>query len=115
MARDWPAGDVRPLLDLIEDSRNVVAEDGTVRLTDEQARGILDLRLQRLTGLERDKIDAEMGEVATSIGELLGHHRQPHPPHRGDARGTRVGARRRWRRRASRRSWTASPTRTTRA
>ena len=71
MDRDWPAGDVRPLLALIEDSRNVVSAEGTVRLTDEQARGILELRLQRLTGLERQKIDAEMAEVATSIGDLL--------------------------------------------
>ncbi len=71
MARDWPAGDVRPLLELIEDSRNVLSESGTVRLTDEQARGILDLRLQRLTGLERDKIDSEMADVATTIADLL--------------------------------------------
>ena len=71
MARDWPAGDVRPLLELIEDSRNLLTESGTVQLTDEQARGILELRLQRLTGLEREKIDAEMAEVATAIADLL--------------------------------------------
>ncbi len=71
MGRDWPAADVRPLLLLIEDSRNLVGDDDTVRLTDEQARGILELRLARLTGLERDKIVAEMGEVATAIGSLL--------------------------------------------
>ncbi|HEY4040211.1 MAG TPA: DNA gyrase C-terminal beta-propeller domain-containing protein, partial [Rhodopila sp.] len=50
---------------------NVIAEDGTVRLTEEQARGILELRLQRLTGLEREKIQAEMTEVADKIRELL--------------------------------------------
>ncbi|MDE2198515.1 MAG: DNA gyrase subunit A [Rhodospirillales bacterium] len=71
MQRDWPAEDVRPLLALIEDERNVVDPAGTVRLTEEQARGILELRLQRLTGLERDKIHAEMGEVAARIAELL--------------------------------------------
>jgi DNA gyrase subunit A len=70
MARDWPAGDVLPLLALIDDAGNIV-QDGTVRLTEAQARGILDLRLQRLTGLERDKIQQEMTEVATRIGELL--------------------------------------------
>src|SRR5581483_3874484 len=43
----------------------------TVRLTDEQARGILDIRLQRLTGLEREKINQEMSEVAARISELL--------------------------------------------
>ena len=71
MERAWPAADVLPLLALIEDSRNIVAGDGTVRLTEEQARGILELRLQRLTGLEREKINAEMSEVATRIAELL--------------------------------------------
>ena len=42
-----------------------------MRLTEEQARGILELRLQRLTGLEREKIQAEMTEVAGKIRELL--------------------------------------------
>ncbi|MBR0668342.1 DNA gyrase subunit A [Roseomonas hellenica] len=71
MGRDWPAGDVGVLLALVDDSRNTVTEAGTVRLTEEQARGILELRLQRLTGLERDKIAAELGEVGEKIRELL--------------------------------------------
>jgi DNA gyrase subunit A len=71
MARDWPAGDVAPLLALIDDFGNIIGADNTVRLTEAQARGILELRLQRLTGLERDKIQAEMTEVAQKIGDLL--------------------------------------------
>jgi DNA gyrase subunit A len=71
MARDWPAGDVLPLLALIDDHGNQVTDAGTVRLTDAQARGILELRLQRLTGLERDKIQAELREVGEKIGYLL--------------------------------------------
>jgi len=71
MARAWPIGDMRPLLDLIEDARNVVSAEATVRLTEEQARGILALTLQRLTGLEREKIANEMAEVATNIAALL--------------------------------------------
>ncbi|HYF06912.1 MAG TPA: DNA gyrase subunit A, partial [Acetobacteraceae bacterium] len=71
MARDWPAGDVGVLLQLVDDYRNAVSEQGTVRLTEEQARGILDLRLQRLTGLEREKIVAELAEVGERIRELL--------------------------------------------
>ncbi len=70
MGRDWPAGDVSALLALIDDSGNQIVDD-TVRLTDAQARGILELRLARLTGLERDKIQAELVEVATRIGDLL--------------------------------------------
>ncbi len=71
MAVDWPAGDVLPLLALIDDERNFVTPDSTVRLTEEQARGILELRLQRLTGLEREKIDGEMAEVAARIADFL--------------------------------------------
>src|SRR4051794_4010540 len=71
MGRDWPAEDIGALLALIDEPGNVIAEDGTVRLTEEQARGILELRLQRLTGLEREKIQSEMTEVAAKIRELL--------------------------------------------
>jgi DNA gyrase subunit A len=71
MARDWPAADVGALLALIDEPGNVISPGNTVRLTDAQARGILDLRLQRLTGLEREKITAEMTEVAGTIRELL--------------------------------------------
>ncbi len=71
MARDWPAGDVGALLALVEDAGNAVSPGNTVRLTDAQARGILALTLQRLTGLERDKIAAELEEVGGRIRELL--------------------------------------------
>ncbi|MBS1082249.1 DNA gyrase subunit A [Gluconobacter kondonii] len=70
MAREWDASEVIPLLELIHDEGNVII-DGKVRLTEAQARGILELRLQRLTGLEREKIQGELGEVAVKIGELL--------------------------------------------
>jgi DNA gyrase subunit A len=71
MARDWPAGDVGTLLALVEDAGNIVTERGTVRLTEAQARGILALTLQRLTGLEREKITADLAEVGDRIRELL--------------------------------------------
>lgn len=70
MAAEWNAADVEPLLALIHDEGNVVV-DGKVRLTEAQARGILELRLQRLTGLEREKIQNELSEVAVKINELL--------------------------------------------
>jgi DNA gyrase subunit A len=71
MARAWPAEDVAPLLALIDDVGNEIKPDRTMQLTDAQARGILELRLARLTGLEREKIQDELGEVALRIGELL--------------------------------------------
>ena len=55
VARDWPAGDMIPLVDLIADPRTVLIEGSRVRLTDEQARAILALTLSRLTGLGRGR------------------------------------------------------------
>ena len=70
MAIAWPARDVEPLILLIDEPGRKVAADGTYRLSEAQARGILDLRLQRLTGLERDKIGDELNVLA---GEIKNH------------------------------------------
>jgi len=45
--------------------------DGLYRLSDEQAQEILQMRLQRLTGLEQDKIVAEYRDVMAEIADLL--------------------------------------------
>jgi len=71
VGRRWPAGDVAPLVALVEADGRGLAEDGTYQLSDEQARAILDLRLQRLTGLERDKISEELHELVAEIGGHL--------------------------------------------
>jgi len=71
MARSWPAKDVRPLIELIDEPGRQVAEDGTYRLSEAQAKAILELRLQRLTGLEREKIAGELEEIAAKIREYL--------------------------------------------
>ncbi|WP_414639905.1 DNA gyrase subunit A [Arenibaculum sp.] len=71
MAREWPAADVAPLIDLIDDPGQAVSAQGTYRLSEAQARAILDLRLHRLTGLERDKIAAELKEVTDRITYYL--------------------------------------------
>ena len=67
MARTWPAKDVGPLVELIADPRHRIEADGTIRLSEEQAKAILDLRLQRLTALGRD----EIGEEAKKLGEAI--------------------------------------------
>jgi len=70
MAKPWPAEDVRPLIELLDEpDRQVV--DGNYNLSDEQARAILDLRLHRLTGLERDKIGDDLREIGLRIAEFL--------------------------------------------
>jgi DNA gyrase subunit A len=71
MARDWPAADVAAMVTLIDDPRHKVSEGGTARLSAEQARAILDLRLQRLTALGRDEIKAELDKLAAEIADYL--------------------------------------------
>ncbi|MES0808858.1 DNA gyrase subunit A [Roseibium sp. SCPC15] len=71
MERDWPAHDVEPLIRLIDDPRHQVREDGTYKLSEEQARAILDLRLQRLTALGRDEIDDELKKIGAEISDYL--------------------------------------------
>ena len=71
MARDWPAQDVATMIMLIDDPRHRVAEDGTARLSLEQAKAILDLRLQRLTALGREEISEELDKLATEIADYL--------------------------------------------
>jgi len=51
--------------------------DGLYRLSDTQAQEILQMRLQRLTGLEQDKIVAEYKEVMAEIDDLLDILAQP--------------------------------------
>ncbi|MBX3518456.1 MAG: DNA gyrase subunit A [Xanthobacteraceae bacterium] len=71
MAREWPAKDVKALVELIDDPRHKVSAKGTYFLSDEQARAILDLRLQRLTALGRDEIEAELDTLGKEIAEYL--------------------------------------------
>ncbi len=71
MARDWPANDVAPLIALIDDPEYPVSAKGTYRMSEVQAKAILDLRLHRLTGLERDKIGDELKEITDQIAYLL--------------------------------------------
>ncbi|MGD9981962.1 MAG: DNA gyrase C-terminal beta-propeller domain-containing protein, partial [Hyphomonadaceae bacterium] len=71
VARDWPAGDMMPLIALIADPRTVVSDGDRVRLSDEQARAILALTLSRLTGLGRDDIAKAANEIAQEIKQLL--------------------------------------------
>ena len=71
MARDWPARDIAPLVELIADPRHKVSTEGTYRLSEEQAKAILELRLARLTALGRDEIADELKKIGEEIREYL--------------------------------------------
>lgn len=70
MGRTWDAQEIVPLIDLIDDPE-YEAVDGMCKLSEKQADAILDLRLHRLTGLEREKIHNELRELGGIIKELL--------------------------------------------
>jgi DNA gyrase subunit A len=71
MSRDWPAADVAAMITLIDDPRHKLNPDGTARLSFEQAKAILDLRLQRLTALGREEISEELDKLAVEIADYL--------------------------------------------
>ncbi len=71
MARDWPAKDMAPLIELIADPRHKLAANNTYKLSEEQAKAILELRLARLTALGREEIAGELNKIADEIKEYL--------------------------------------------
>jgi len=70
LSRPWKVFDVEPLIQLIDEPGYPI-EDGAYRMSEIQAKAILDLRLHRLTGLEREKIAAELNEIVGEIKECL--------------------------------------------
>ncbi|MGD8275253.1 MAG: DNA gyrase C-terminal beta-propeller domain-containing protein, partial [Thiohalocapsa sp.] len=86
MARTWPPGAVSGMLQRAgaEETRPDdlakgfgLGDDGQYKLSERQARAILDLQLQRLTGLEQDKILKEFEEILDKIADLLDILRNP--------------------------------------
>ncbi|HLH94641.1 MAG TPA: DNA gyrase subunit A [Xanthobacteraceae bacterium] len=71
MARDWPARAVEAMITLIDDPRHTITPEGNYRLSAEQAKAILDIRLQRLTALGREEIQEELDKLAAEINDYL--------------------------------------------
>ncbi len=72
LVKDWPIGEIAPYIRLVEAIEpNAEQEGGTYRLSEEQVKAILDLRLHRLTALGRDEIGDELQQLANAIEEFL--------------------------------------------
>ena len=71
MARRWPASEIADYIRLIDDLQHTVGEDGTYRLSETQARAILDLRLQRLTAMGVRENTDELEKLAIQIRDFL--------------------------------------------
>ena len=70
ISRAWPVSEIEEFIKLIDDPEHVVKE-GKYYLSEIQAKAILELRLQRLTGMEREKLSQETKEISNKITEYL--------------------------------------------
>jgi len=71
LAKSWATHDIKALIELIDDPEYPIGEDNTYQMSAAQVKAILDLRLHRLTGLERDKIASELQSITEDISEYL--------------------------------------------
>lgn len=71
LAKPWAAKDIAPLIELIADPAHMLDENSAYQLSKLQVKAILDLRLHRLTGMERDKIGDELKALTDNIKEYL--------------------------------------------
>ncbi len=67
----WQSKNLVSMLKKNKDDRLLKKIDGAMYLSQEQAKAILELRLQRLTGLERNKVETDLLEISKKISELL--------------------------------------------
>ena len=70
MKKAWPAKDVEDMIKLLDEPGRAVVK-GVYKLSETQAKAILELRLHRLTGLERGKIGDDLKELGDQIGQYL--------------------------------------------
>ena len=70
MEKLWVVGEVARLIQLIDEPERKII-DGKYQLSEKQARAILELRLQRLTGLERDNIANDLEDITKEISVFL--------------------------------------------
>jgi DNA gyrase subunit A len=69
IAKAWPLFDLAPIITLIEPDFSVSST--TYTLSALQAQAILDMRLHRLTGLEREKLQADLRDIVAKIEDLM--------------------------------------------
>ena len=66
----WKSSDVKDILELIDDPRQI-KNDKDIYLTEDQAKSILELRLQRLTALGKGELEEELKVLSVNINEYL--------------------------------------------
>ena len=69
ISKDWQCSDIENLIRLIDDKANI--NNGTIKLSEEQAKAILEMRLQRLTAMEKEKLEQEINDLAEEIKKYV--------------------------------------------
>ncbi|MEM6338868.1 MAG: DNA topoisomerase (ATP-hydrolyzing) subunit A, partial [Pseudomonadota bacterium] len=70
MAKAWDCSSITSLIKLVDDKANIT-DDGTIHLSETQAKAILEMRLQRLTAMEKDKLENDLEELTKEITEFV--------------------------------------------
>jgi DNA gyrase subunit A len=70
LARSWSLDVIGPFLNLLGAGENQIS-DGKYQLSEDQAKAILELKLQRLTGLERGKLESEYKSLVEDIKHYI--------------------------------------------
>lgn len=70
MEKSWSCSDIANLIKLVDD-KAIIGAGGKIHLTEAQAKAILEMRLQRLTAMEKDKLEADLAELSKEITEYI--------------------------------------------
>jgi DNA gyrase subunit A len=70
MARAWDVSNILDLIKLVDD-KAVISNNGTCYFSETQAKAILEMRLQRLTSMEKGKLESDITELAKEIAEYI--------------------------------------------
>lgn len=70
MEKIWDCSSIASLIKLVDDKANI-DENGKIQLTEIQAKAILEMRLQRLTAMEKDKLENDLGDLTKEIKEFV--------------------------------------------
>nr|MBA2629009.1 DNA topoisomerase (ATP-hydrolyzing) subunit A [Rickettsiaceae bacterium] len=70
MEKAWDCAAIINLIKLVDDKANI-KDNSTIHLSEIQAKAILEMRLQRLTAMEKDKIENDLGDLTREITEYV--------------------------------------------
>ena len=70
MEKAWDCSSIISLIKLVDDKANITS-DGTIHLSEAQAKAILEMRLQRLTAMEKDKLEQDLAGLTEEITEFV--------------------------------------------